>query len=139
MTEEERKIKMREVIRTRSCDEVLGDFENIIDGTYDVTISKVYKSKNKNGKEFLGIQCTINSGTYAGNFFVECIYFNDDALERGLQRVRNILFSFNLSDLTEDDINNNRLLERLSEIKGKHTKIYVETDGEMKSYEYNVE
>lgn len=139
MTETEKKLIMKDILRKKSQDEVLGDFENVSDGTYDITISNVYKSKNSNGKEFIGIKSTINSGEYAGNFFVDCVYFNDEALERGVQRVRNILYAFHLSDLTEDNINNNEILARLSEIKGKNAKVSVETDDELKSYEYSIE
>lgn len=139
MTDYEKKVFAKELLRTRSQDEVLGDFQDVVDGVYDVTISNVYESLNVNGKPFIGIKSTIKNGEYAGDFFVDCLYFNDESYERGIQRVRNILLKFGLPDLSEDDIDNERILERISAIRGKITKILVETNGDMKTYEYGVE
>ena len=138
MTDYEKKVFAKELLRTRSQDEVLGDFQDVVDGVYDVTISNVYESVNVNGKPFIGIKSTIQNGEYAGDFFVDCIYFNDESYERGIQRIRNILLSFGFADITEEDIDNDRILERISAIRRKTTKVLVETNGDMKSYEYNV-
>lgn len=138
MTDYEKKLLAKQILKSKSQDEVFGDFQDVEDGIYNVTISNVYSSTNMNEKPFIGIKSTIQNGEYAGDFFVDCIYFNDESYERGIQRIRNILLSFGFSDITEEDIDNDRILERISAIRGKTTKVLVETNGDMKSYEYNV-
>lgn len=136
MTDEERRKIALELLNSKLQNVGYGSFRDLEDGTYDVIISQVYSSTNANDKEFYGIKSTIESGDYAGDFILECIYFNDDAFERGVQRIRNILGYFGLADLTENDIDNNNYLERLSEIKGKTAKITIAYDEDVKIYEY---
>ena len=136
MTESERKIIAREILRNHTQDEVYGDFKDVVDGTYDVVIAKVYSSTNSNGKEFIGIRSNIEDGDYAGDFFVDCIYLNDDAYERAIYKIRNILSAFKLSDLTNEDIENLDFLGRLADIVGKKAKITVESNNELNTYYY---
>lgn len=136
MTDTEKILKGLEILRNHSQDEVYGDFKDVVDGTYNVVISNVYGSINSNGKEFIGIKSTIEDGDYAGDFFVDCIYLNDEAYERNLYKIRNVLLAFNLSDLSEEDIRNFNFLSRLSELKGKKAKVTVESNQDLNSYYY---
>lgn len=136
MTENEKVLKGLEILRNHSQDEVYGDFKDVVDGTYNVVISNIYSSTNSNDKEFIGIKSTIEDGDYAGDFFVDCIYLNDEAYERNLYKIRNVLLAFNLSDLSEEDIRNFNFLSRLSELKGKKAKVTVESNQDLNSYYY---
>ena len=72
MTNYEKKVMARDILRNHSQDEVYGDFKDVEDGTYDVIIKKVYLSTNTNGKDFIGIKSTIENGEYAGDLnFIE--------------------------------------------------------------------
>ena len=138
MTNYEKKVMARDILRNHSQDEVYGDFKDVEDGSYDIIVKKVYLSTNTNGKDFIGIKSTIESGEYAGDFIVECIYINDEAWERSVFRMRNILMNFHLPDLREEDFDNNNYLNRLSEITGKHARVTVESLDGGKSYFYEV-
>lgn len=136
MSEYEKKVMARDILRNHSQDEVYGDFKDVEDGTYDVIVKKVYIGTNTNDKEFIGIKSTIETGEYAGDFIVECIYLNDDAWERAVYRMRNILMNFHLPDLREEDFDNDNYLNRLSEITGKRARVTVESLDGGKAYFY---
>ena len=138
MSEYEKKVIARDILRNHSQDEVYGDFKDVEDGTYDVIIKKVYLSRNTNVNDLIGIRGTIENGEYAGDFIVECIYVNDEAWERSVFRMRNILMAFHLPDLREEDFDNDNYLNRLSEITGKRARVTVESLDGGKSYFYEV-
>ena len=136
MTDFEKRKIARDILRNHSQDEVYGDFKDVEDGSYDIIVKKVYLSTNTNGKDFIGIKSTIESGEYAGDFIVECIYINDEAWERSVFRMRNILMNFHLPDLREEDFDNDNYLNRLSEITSKHARVTVDSLDRGKSYFY---
>ena len=136
MTDFEKRKIACDILRNHSQDEVYGDFKDVEDGTYDVIVKKVYIGTNTNDKEFIGIKSTIENGEYAGDFIVECIYINDDAWERAVYRMRNILMNFHLPDLREEDFEDNNYLNRLSEITGIHARVTVESLDGGKAYFY---
>lgn len=132
---EERKIKLRELLRTRAASDLYGDFVNVSDGTYKTKFDSVYIANNSNDKEFIGLKSTIIEGQENNNFIVDCLYINDDAFDRSMQKIRNLLKEFLATDISEDD-EIDTILEKLSALKGKEAYVTVKTNEGMKSYVY---
>lgn len=132
---EERKIKLRELLRARAASDLYGDFVNVSDGTYKMKFDNIYIDNNSNGKEFIGLKSTIIEGQENNNFIVDCLYINDDAFDRSMQKIRNLLKEFLSTDISEDD-EIDTILEKLALLKGKEAYVTVKTNEGMKSYVY---
>lgn len=135
MTEQEKSI-LRELLRTRAAQDAYGDRADVADGTYKVKFEKIYSSVNTNDKPFIGVKSVITDGEYKGDFIIDCIYINEDAFERSMQKVRNLFSTFLSCDLTETDFDYEVILEKLSTLKGREAFVTVTTNEGMKSYEY---
>lgn len=135
-TELERKAQMIDILKGKTQNEEFGNLAVLPAGRYNCVIEKVYERVNTNNKLFFGIKSTILSGDNKKDFVIECIYLNDNALERGIQRIRNILGVFQLPDITEEDIKNNNLLSRLSEIVGNRCYVNIGNSDNFTTYSY---
>lgn len=136
MNEELKKQLVKNILATKLQNEVDGDYTTLNRGEYIGVVKKVYLSKNKNDKEFLGIKVVITEGNNKDDFIIDTIYLNDEAFERGIQRIRNILGAFELRDLSNDDVDKDLYLERLAEINGKQCLVTVDYNNDMPTYEY---
>lgn len=133
---EEQKLVLRELLRTRAASDAYGDFVNVSDGTYKIKFNKVYRGINTNDNEFIGIKSTILEGEISNDFIVDCLYINDDAFERSMQKVRNLYTEFLSIDLTEEDFDLDIIEEKLKSIIGKEAWVTVKSNEGMKSYVY---
>ena len=133
--QEERKLRIRELLRTRAASDLYGDFVNVSDGTYKMKFDNIYIDNNSNDKEFIGLKSTIIEGQENNNFIVDCLYINDDAFDRSMQKIRNLLKEFLSTDISEDD-EIDTILEKLALLKGKEAYVTVKTNEGMKSYVY---
>ena len=133
---EEQKLVLRELLRTRAASDAYGDFVNVSDGTYKIKFNKVYRGINTNDNEFIGIKSTILEGESSNDFIVDCLYINDDAFERSMQKVRNLYTEFLSIDLTEEDFDLDVIEEKLKSIIGKEAWVTVKSNEGMKSYVY---
>ena len=122
-------------LRTRAAEDLYGDFVNVSDGTYKMKFDNIYIDNNSNDKEFIGLKSTIIEGQENNNFIVDCLYINDDAFDRSMQKVRNLLKEFLSTDISEDD-EIDTILEKLAPLKGREAYVTVKTNEGMKSYVY---
>ena len=136
MTDEQKRI-LRELLRTRAASDAYGDFVNVSDGTYKIKFESIYRTTNANEKDFIGIKATILEGEYEGDFIVDCLYINDDAFERSMQKVRNLYSQFLSIDVADEDFDLKVIEEKLRGIVGKEAYVTVKSNEGMKSYVYN--
>ena len=135
MTEEQKSV-LRELLRTRAASDAYGDFVNVSDGTYKIRFDSVYRDINTNGKEYIGIKSDIIEGEETNNFIVDCLYINDDAFQRSMQKVRNLYNEFLSIDVTEEDFDLEVIEEKLKSLIGKEAFVTVKSNEGMKSYVY---
>lgn len=135
MTEEQKSV-LRELLRTRAASDAYGDFVNVSDGTYKIRFDSVYRDINTNGKEYIGIKSDIIEGEETNNFIVDCLYINDDAFQRSMQKVRNLYNEFLSIDVTEEDFDLEVIEEKLKSLIGKKAFVTVKSNEGMKSYVY---
>ena len=133
---EEQKLALRGLLRTRAATVLYGDFVNVSDGTYKIKFGKIYRGINTNDNEFIGIKSTILEGESSNDFIVDCLYINDDAFERSMQKVRNLYTEFLSTDITEEDFDLNVIEDKLRGIVGKEAWVTVKSNEGMKSYVY---
>ncbi len=133
---EEQKLALRGLLRTRAATDLYGDFVNVSDGTYKIKFGKIYRGINTNDNEFIGIKSTILEGESSNDFIVDCLYINDDAFERSMQKVRNLYTEFLSTDITEEDFDLNVIEDKLRCIVGKEAWVTVKSNEGMKSYVY---
>ncbi len=135
MTEEQKSV-LRELLRTRTANDLYGDFVNVSDGTYKIKFSKIYRGINANDNEFIGIKSTIVEGESSNDFIVDCLYITEDAFERSMQKVRNLFIEFLSVDVTEEDFDLDIIESKLKSIIGKEAWVTVKSNEGMKSYVY---
>ena len=135
MNETQKEI-LREFLRTRAANDLYGDFVNVGDGTYKIRFDSIYRTSNANDKDFIGIKSTIIEGAETNNFIVDCLYINDEAFGRSMQKVRNLYKEFLSIDIIESDFDLDKIEEKLALLKGREAYVTVKTNEGMKSYVY---